>query len=106
MVVAFPLAPASVMLSIIVVDAQRNVTVLCNMYIQRIQSFACVCLAKFAAERVRSAIHIQRMWQRFVCYADYMFTIVDIVIVQSLVCAFMAKQEVAKCREICKIKAI
>lgn len=41
-------------------------------------------LAKKKVHRIVSAITIQRVWRGFVCYADYMFSVSDIVLVQSV----------------------
>lgn len=41
-------------------------------------------LARLVVKRIRSAILIQSAYRGFVCYADYMFTISDIVLAQSV----------------------
>jgi IQ calmodulin-binding motif len=50
-------------------------------------------LAKLCLQRIRSAILIQSVWRGFVCYADYMFTISDILLVQSIARCWLKKKE-------------
>ena len=48
---------------------------------------------------------IQTRWRGFVCYADYMFSIADIVVVQKLARRWLAKREAKKVRVLQREKA-
>lgn len=64
--------------------AMREVTaILVNKSIV-LQRIARGYLGRLEARRVRSAITIQRTWRGFVAFADYMFKIADIVVVQTV----------------------
>lgn len=64
--------------------AMREVTaILVNKSIV-LQRVARGYLGRSEARRVRSAITIQKTWRGFVAFADYMFKIADIVIVQTV----------------------
>jgi hypothetical protein len=53
-------------------------------------------LAKLELERIRSAILIQKSWRGFSCYAEYMFTISDIVLAQSVARCWIKRKEYPK----------
>jgi len=64
--------------------AHWTATMLCHKYAMMIQWIAWVCLAKCEFCRIIAAVTIQRTWQVFVSYTNYMFMVADIVIVHGL----------------------
>lgn len=61
--------------------------------VAKIQSRVRDFLTRIRRERNKAALLIQTVWRGFVCYADYMFTIADIVIVQTCMRSWLAKRE-------------
>jgi hypothetical protein len=61
-----------------------------------IQMAVRVFLAKLVLERIKSAILIQSAYRGFVCYADYMFTISDIVLAQSVARRWIKQKDYPK----------
>jgi IQ calmodulin-binding motif len=66
--------------------------------VAKIQRRARDFLVRNRVERNNAALSIQTAWRGFVCYADYMFTIADIVIVQTCMRSWLAKRELIDIR--------
>jgi hypothetical protein len=58
-----------------------------------VQSALRCFFAKLELDRIRSAILIQKSWRGFSCYAEYMFTISDIVLAQSVARCWIKRKE-------------
>lgn len=58
-----------------------------------------------AKREEEAAIRIQRTWRGFVCYADYMFTISDIVVVQSQVRCWLSARSTVRMQQAREIQA-
>jgi len=89
--------------------ARREIYAMREDTVTKLQSFGRMCVAKRAAKKIRSAILLQKTWRGFVNFADYMFTIADIVILQSLARRFIAKRNATRRRDIradCAVRSI
>ena len=60
---------------------------------RKIQSQARGFIVRNNIQRINAATSIQTAWRGFVCYADYMFTIADVVIVQTCMRSWLARRE-------------
>lgn len=58
-----------------------------------------------ARRKERAATKIQQTWRGFICYADYMFTVSDIVVVQSQVRCWLAARERARMEHAREVEA-
>jgi myosin heavy subunit len=52
-----------------------------------------------------AAIQIQRCWRGFICYADYMFTVSDIVVVQSQIRRWLARRYLSRLKNVREVEA-
>jgi hypothetical protein len=73
--------------------ARRHVSKLRFVKAVTIQKTARSFLVRNRRKKHKAAVAVQRTWRGFVCYADYMFTVADIVIVQTRVRRLLAKRE-------------
>ena len=63
--------------------------------VAKIQKVSRVFLVRNRNEKNNAALSIQTAWRGFVCYADYMFVIADVVIVQTCMRAWLARRDMA-----------
>ena len=56
-------------------------------------------------KKYRSAVVIQKIWRGFVCYADYMFSIADIVVAQRMARGWIARRRAHRLRNISESEA-
>jgi myosin heavy subunit len=73
--------------------AKKRVHLIRNVSATKIQSVARGAVARRVARRDRAAIAVQKVWRGFVCYADFMFTIADIVVIQALARRLFARRQ-------------
>ena len=67
--------------------------------VSTIQKLSRGFLIRIRNEKRNAALSIQTAWRGFVCYADYMFVIADVVIVQTCMRAWLARRDMAAARQ-------
>ncbi len=70
--------------------ARRVTNTLRHRHAITLQAGVRMWLCKTKLQRLQAAVRIQKVWRGFVAYADYMFAIADVVIVQSVARRWLA----------------
>ncbi|CAJ1955091.1 unnamed protein product [Cylindrotheca closterium] len=80
--------------------ARKRTRLIRDYWVIPAQAYARGYLGRRALEKHRAARKIQSAWRGFVSYADYMFCIADIVNVQKVARAWLARREANHAREL------
>jgi hypothetical protein len=77
-------------------SAKRRCVVLRNSHALTIQTAVRAMQARKRLKRVHAAITIQTAWRGFICCADYMFVISDVILMQSVARRWLQRKEYAR----------